>query len=261
MRNGLVKTGWLRLTRWALLPLLVLAGSWVWAQTEIDQLRARAERGELAAELKLAQAYFMGNGVPRNQVEAARWFRKAAEQGEPQSERILGLMYKFGSAGFPKDESQAAIWFRKAAGQNDILAQNELGELYENGRGGLPKDDAEAFSWYHKAADQGSIPALDHAARLCVSSLNPQVRDPNLGVEYARKAVAADGKNPLYLSTLALALSVEGEFAEAVETQRQALELALNFQKAEYRKKLEDYQRAWQQSQQEPARKTAWPQE
>jgi TPR repeat protein len=254
-----VKKSEMRLVRLAVLMSLVLAGGWIWAQTDIDQLRARAERGEISAELTLAQAYFMGKGVPKDPAEAARWFRKAANQGEPQSERILGLMYKAGSAGLPKDEAQAASWFRKAAGQGDSLAQAELGELFENGRGGLAKDDAEAMSWYRKAADQGNIAALNAAARLCVTSLNAQVRDPNLGVEYARKAVAADGKNPVYLSTLALAYSVEGQFSDAVEAQQQALALALSFQKPIYEKQLKEYELALEQSKQEPAPKTAWP--
>jgi hypothetical protein len=260
MWKELVQPGKQRLTHWVLISMLMVAGIPAWAQTDIDKLRARAERGEISAELTLAQAYFMGKGVPKDQIEAARWFRKAADQGESQSERILGLMYKYGSAGLPKDEAQAASWFRKSAGQGDSLAQAELGEMYENGLGGLAKDDAEAFFWYRKAADQGNIAALHHAARLCVTSMNPQVRDPNMGVEYARKVVAANDKNPAYLSTLALAYSVEGEFADAVETQRQALALALPFQRAAYEKDLKDYELALERSRQEPARRTTWPQ-
>jgi len=291
-----VKTSMMRLGL-ALLSLLMLAGSSAWAQTEIDQLRARAEHGELSAELKLAQAYFLGKGVARDPVEATRWFRKAADQGEPQSQRILGLMYRTGSAGLPKDEAQAAGWFLKAAGHGDAPAQAELGdlydsgrgglakdpvqartwyskaanqgnagaqvhlgEMYENARGGLDKDDTEALAWYRKAADQGNTAALNDAARLCVTSTNPQVRDPNMGVEYARKAVTANDKNPIFLSTLALAYSVEGEFADAVQAQQQALALVLPFQRADYEKKLKEYELALEQSKQEPAVKTAWPQ-
>jgi TPR repeat protein len=285
-------------SRTAIILPLILAATLAWTQTDIAHLKERAERGDVSAELTLAQAYFMGNGVPKDQTEAAHWFRQAAEQGEPQSQRILGLMYQAGAAGLPRDNVQAAswflkaaehgdalaqnqlggmyeagngglakdatqarIWYRKAADQGIASAQNQLGEMYENGRGGLVKDDTEAIAWYLKAADQSSAAGLNNAARLYITSSNARVRDPRMGLEYARKAVAADGKNPLYLSTLAQGYSVEGEFAEAVETQQKALALASPFNKADYAGRLKEYELALEQSRQEPAprQRTNWP--
>jgi TPR repeat protein len=66
----------------------------------------------------------------------------------------LGFMYANGRGGLPKDDVQAVSWFRRAADAGDGLGMNSLGLMYRGGRGGLPKDDVEAVSWYRKAEDE-----------------------------------------------------------------------------------------------------------
>jgi len=51
-------------------------------------------------------------------------------------------MYQFGE-GVPKDFSEAARWYRKAADQGDAKAQVDLGYLYNHGSG-VPEDLGEA---------------------------------------------------------------------------------------------------------------------
>ena len=55
--------------------------------------------------------------------------------------------------GVAKDEVEAVKWYRKAAEQNDADAQNNLGVCYANGQG-VAKDEVEAVKWYRKAAEQ-----------------------------------------------------------------------------------------------------------
>ena len=62
--------------------------------------------------------YYNGEGIPKDRVtqdhaEAARWYRKAAEQGVAGSQFSLGFMYDNG-LGVSQDHAQAAKWFRKA---------------------------------------------------------------------------------------------------------------------------------------------------
>jgi TPR repeat protein len=75
------------------------------------------------------------------------------------------MLYANGQ-GVVKDDAEAVRWFRKAADQGDAGAQNNLGVMYEQGRGGLVKDEAEAIRWYGKAADQGYSRAQNNLARL-----------------------------------------------------------------------------------------------
>jgi TPR repeat protein len=63
-------------------------------------------------------------------------------------------MYLYGQAG-KQDDDEAAKWYRKAAEQGYLSAQLELGRMHEIGRG-VTKDTTEAAKWYRKAAEQGS---------------------------------------------------------------------------------------------------------
>ena len=81
----------------------------------------------------------------------------AAEQGDPEAQYKLGLLYQKGR-GVEQDYAKAVEWFQKAADKNHALAQYELGVAYRRGQG-VEKDYAKALKWYRKAADQGCAPA------------------------------------------------------------------------------------------------------
>jgi TPR repeat protein len=66
----------------------------------------------------------------------------------------------------PKDDREAARLFKLAADQGNADAQTNLGILYANGRGGLPKDDREAARLFKHAADQGNTWTADALRRL-----------------------------------------------------------------------------------------------
>ena len=73
-------------------------------------------------------AYSYGQGVPKDEVEAVKWFRKAAEQGDARAQFHLGFAYSNGQ-GVTKDDAEAIKWFRKAAEQGDAEAQEALRKL------------------------------------------------------------------------------------------------------------------------------------
>ena len=116
-------------------------------------VRSRAAAGDVRAEFDLGTAYALGNGVPRNQVEAAKWYRLAAEGGLPDAQFNLGVMYA-GGIGVPQDSSRAACWYLRAAEQGVPEAQFNIGTMYAEGDS-IPRDIREAAKWYRKAAEQG----------------------------------------------------------------------------------------------------------
>ncbi|MDR3473771.1 MAG: tetratricopeptide repeat protein [Devosia sp.] len=83
-------------------------------------------------------------------AQAAIWYRKAADQNNLASELRLAEAFRDGR-GLPRDPAQAAIWYRKAAEQGDSSAQATLGVLYSLGHG-VPQDDAEAYFWFDVAS-------------------------------------------------------------------------------------------------------------
>ena len=69
-----------------------------------------------------------GLGVTKDNAEAARWFQKAAAQGNSVAEVNLGWMYQHG-LGVQEDKAQAAGWYEKAAAQGNSLAKSNLEAL------------------------------------------------------------------------------------------------------------------------------------
>ncbi len=112
--------------------------------------RKAAEQGLAEAQYNLGQDYIFGTGVPKNETKAVFWYRKAAEQGEAKAQTTLGYLY-FNGWGVPQDYAQAVAWYRKAAEKCEAEAQWRLGYLYFNGWG-VPQDFAEAYFWYDLAA-------------------------------------------------------------------------------------------------------------
>ncbi len=106
--------------------------------------------------------------------EAASVCREAAENGDTKSQYALGRMYADGR-GVSKDETEADKWYRKAAEQyrrtaeqGDAVDQYNLGWMYANGKG-VAEDATEAVKWYRKSADQGNIGAQEQIARMYAS--------------------------------------------------------------------------------------------
>jgi TPR repeat protein len=67
--------------------------------------------------------------------------------------------------GVVQDDAEAAAWYRKAAEEGDPAGMNNLGTMYERGRG-LVKDMAQALAWYQKAAALGVEHAKANLRRL-----------------------------------------------------------------------------------------------
>ena len=76
--------------------------------------------------------YDEGRGVTQDYAEAAKWYRKAAEQGDTDAQYNLGVMYDNGR-GVTQDYAEAAKWYRKGAEQGYADAQYNLGMMYETG--------------------------------------------------------------------------------------------------------------------------------
>jgi TPR repeat protein len=95
--------------------------------------------------------------VKRDDVEGAKWFRKAAEQGLADAQCSLGLCYEEGD-GVKKDVVEGVKWYRKAAEQGLADAQGNLGCCLVMGEG-VEKDPEEGARWLKKAADQGHVKA------------------------------------------------------------------------------------------------------
>ena len=105
----------------------------------------------------MAVLYEKGRGVAENYAAAAKWERRAAEQGSAVGEYGLGLMYARGHS-LPQNYNIALKWYRKAAAQGYASAENNIGAYYDHGIA-VPLNYIKATHWYRKAAVQGSAVA------------------------------------------------------------------------------------------------------
>ena len=132
--------------------------------------------------------------MPQDYAEAAKWYRKAADQGDAHAQFNLGVMYaqrsgraaglrrggevvsqgcrpRFAAAqfnlgvmyaegqGVPQNYAEAVKWYRKAADQGHRPRPvQSRAFMYDEGQG-VPQDYAEAVKWYREAADQGNARA------------------------------------------------------------------------------------------------------
>ena len=136
--------------------LLLVAGMGLADDAETARLRQAAEQGEPGAQRALGRLYLRGNGVEQNACESARWYHRAAVQGDRLAQHRLGELYA--TAGALQDYTTAAWWYRRAAEQGHTAAQLRLGQLYRDGNG-VPQDYVAAYRWIHLAALESSEPS------------------------------------------------------------------------------------------------------
>jgi len=81
-----------------------------------------------------------GQIVAADPNQAADWYRKAAEQGDPLAQWLLGRLYFVGS-GLSRDYSAAQKWLTPSAKQGNPFAAYLLGEVM------LERDYRKAPHW------------------------------------------------------------------------------------------------------------------
>lgn len=83
-----------------------------------------------------------------------------AEAGDPIAQSNIGFMYRKGR-GIPLDEKEAVKWYRRAAEQGFPEAMTNLGYMYDEGRG-VEQDLVESYKWFLLAAERGREGADGH---------------------------------------------------------------------------------------------------
>ena len=166
-----------------LVALVVLAGPQpgIAGDEDIEQIHEIGMQEKVDAQFDLGIMYYLGEGVPEDHREAAKWFRKAAEQGDARAQTNLGVMYAKGE-GVPEDYREAVKWYRKAAEQGFAPAQSRLGLMHATGRG-TRQDLVTALAWCILAAEQGDT-AGKNAGRVLRAKM------PHREVDHAQQLAA-----------------------------------------------------------------------
>ena len=108
-------------------------------------LRERAANGDAEAQFNLAKMYEAGRGgLKQDYVEAERWHRLAADQGDPYAQASLGILLRFGK-GVAQNDIEAYKWFYLAASHTSGGERESIVELRDSTAARMtPREIAEA---------------------------------------------------------------------------------------------------------------------
>ena len=170
--------------------------------TTLKELTPLAEKGNAKVQYRLGKMFNLGQGLPPDKKEAAKWFHLAAQQGLAEAQGALGYLCLVGE-GVSQNNDLALEWTHKAAVQGDATAQFNLSTMYSE-KFGIKKNPAESLNWLRKAADQRHVEAMN-----------------TLGSLY-EKGQAGVKQNPVLAYVLFDASAEKGDSAAAAK--RKALE-------------------------------------
>jgi S1-C subfamily serine protease len=119
-----------------------------------EEIKTRAENGDAALQYQLGLCYFNGTSVTKDYLEAARWFRKSAEQDYAPAQYQFGLCY-YAGYGVEQDYAESLKWWTKASERGNAPAQYNLGCCYFYGYG-TDKNLVAAAKWLNLASASGN---------------------------------------------------------------------------------------------------------
>jgi len=134
-----------------------------------------AKAGDEEAQVAVALAYDSGDGARKSPVQAARWYRLAAQRGNAQAQFRLARLVQMGARDLDRNLPLAAQLFEAAAKQGNVKAEYWTGYSYERGEG-VKLDLAKAVEWYRKAADGGEARASNNLGLIYLTG-NGAARD------------------------------------------------------------------------------------
>lgn len=126
----------------------------------MPSLKTAADGGHAAAQA--LYGYILDQAD--NDAEAATYYRKAAEQNNPEGLFGLAVFHVSGDGDVKPDPLEARRLFLRAAEAGHKQAVVVIVMAYLEGGLGFTAEDmksAEALRWFKKGAEQGSIPALE----------------------------------------------------------------------------------------------------
>jgi hypothetical protein len=159
-----------------------------------------------STDAMLSAGLMLSNDIgPRkkNPPEAARWFQRAAEAGDPRAMFALGECYQL-SKGVTRDPKLALEWINKAAERNEVNALNRLGDIYNKGIPGLVQPDLKkAFAYFSAAKDLGLANAYGNLGVLFMSA-PPGMKDEKMAVEIFKQGIEKGDARSIYFYAVCL---------------------------------------------------------
>jgi TPR repeat protein len=188
----------------------------------VEKYRQAAEQGNAQAQYDLGMAYHNGTGVPKDDIEARKWWLKATEQRYSPAWSILchysvterlstppnvdypmitdfiapvdvNMWRKWCSVSRPEENySEYIPKLYSRAEQGDIIAQRNMGLAYQmGGFFAALNDSAKALPWFQLAADGGDAVSQRYLGIIYMRGQPPSFTpDYTNALKYFQKAAA-----------------------------------------------------------------------
>jgi TPR repeat protein len=128
------------------------------ANEGLNWLQKAADAGDAQAWYAFGVVYLNGIGVESDFDKALGYLRKGAEAGDADCQTSMGMLYEAGDkipSGIEADGVEAAKWYKMAAEQDHTEAIWHLAKIL--GRGiGVEQNDEEALVWFRRGAELGN---------------------------------------------------------------------------------------------------------
>jgi enhanced entry protein EnhC len=189
-------------------------GSYIQAATELTPNK------DPIVDYYLGRMNLYGYGTLKNDTQALRNFKQAAEKGYLPAQKMMGSYALLRE----KNPEQALYWFKKAAEANDTQAQMYCAAAYRFGMG-VKKNEDTARKYYIAAARNNDPIAQFALAEYFLDSR--QLSNKKLGVIWLNKAVAQG--NPKAITKLGELYAVgNGVVPKDLVKSKQMLDLAIS---------------------------------
>lgn len=164
----------------------------------IELIQLAADQGQTQAQIRYGQCLASGDGVERHIAKAGRYFKAAADTGDPDGQLSYGL-YLHDQV---RDRETAVKYFELSAKQGYHEAEFFLGAALLLGEGIKP-DKRQAVQYFHKSA-LGKDPKGRWAYGFCLMNGEGIEMDLEEGARFLKLSAEAGDDKGQYLYALCL---------------------------------------------------------
>ncbi|GAB3104867.1 tetratricopeptide repeat protein [Lysobacter terrae] len=171
------------------------------------------------ARRALAELALRGRGMDKDAAKAKQWLQTDAQNGDHESEAMLGYHYLKGD--FGKDqESQGLQWMERAIAGDNERAFVEYGAwlFHKND----PKSRAEALRIWGRGDAAGHVTSINSYAWALCTAVHDDAYDPARGLEMSKRLGNVETMVPWWLDTVAACEAAVGNFKRAATLQERA---------------------------------------
>jgi TPR repeat protein len=160
-------------------------------------MRRAAEQGHPQAQCCLGLLYAEGTGTPESPEQAVEWYARAAEQRHPDGLFCLGRAHLTAYGGLPLDVTRGLELYRAAAEQSNAQAAFTLALMHAEGDQ-VEQSDSKAAEWFRRAADLGDADGMYELSRCLAQGKGVSQPDPVAAASWLERSAEADNADALF---------------------------------------------------------------